>query len=168
MYGAKKREHFLHEKFVLFIFPGCLGDTQFCFRFRQGSNRKSSLGCFLETTDRDAPPCLKVCRHLRDSARDGIHCSVFASDLVNVCVLCACFRGNRVTTMVTCTSVRCGTSPWREDISRRSVTLAAAKPANHISSCLLSSGVCMWNKTLWYWSRCKLSSSWPGFLSPFF
>uniref|UniRef100_A0A8C6P1C6 DENN/MADD domain containing 6Aa n=1 Tax=Nothobranchius furzeri TaxID=105023 RepID=A0A8C6P1C6_NOTFU len=39
---------------------GCLGDTQFCFRFRQGSNRKSSLGCFLETTDRDAPPCLKV------------------------------------------------------------------------------------------------------------
>ncbi|XP_061893993.1 DENN/MADD domain containing 6Aa isoform X3 [Entelurus aequoreus] len=38
---------------------GCLGDTQFCFRFRQGSNRKSSLGCFLETSDRDAPPCLK-------------------------------------------------------------------------------------------------------------
>uniref|UniRef100_A0A669E7N3 DENN/MADD domain containing 6Aa n=1 Tax=Oreochromis niloticus TaxID=8128 RepID=A0A669E7N3_ORENI len=38
---------------------GCLGDTQFCFRFRQGSNRKTSLGCFLETTDRDAPPCLK-------------------------------------------------------------------------------------------------------------
>lgn len=38
---------------------GCLGDTQFCFRFRQGSNRKSSLGCFLENTDRDAPPCLK-------------------------------------------------------------------------------------------------------------
>uniref|UniRef100_A0A8C6WNZ9 DENN/MADD domain containing 6Aa n=1 Tax=Neogobius melanostomus TaxID=47308 RepID=A0A8C6WNZ9_9GOBI len=38
---------------------GCLGDTQFCFRFRQGSNRKSSLGCFLETADRDAPPCLK-------------------------------------------------------------------------------------------------------------
>ncbi|KAF1391085.1 hypothetical protein PFLUV_G00038210 [Perca fluviatilis] len=38
---------------------GCLGDTQFCFRFRQGSSRKSSLGCFLETTDRDAPPCLK-------------------------------------------------------------------------------------------------------------
>uniref|UniRef100_A0A667XL60 DENN/MADD domain containing 6Aa n=1 Tax=Myripristis murdjan TaxID=586833 RepID=A0A667XL60_9TELE len=39
--------------------PGCLGDTQFCFRFRQGSNRKSSLGCFLETADRDAPLCLK-------------------------------------------------------------------------------------------------------------
>uniref|UniRef100_A0A8C5DWI4 DENN/MADD domain containing 6Aa n=1 Tax=Gouania willdenowi TaxID=441366 RepID=A0A8C5DWI4_GOUWI len=37
----------------------CLGDTQFCFRFRQGSNRKSSLGCFLQNTDRDAPPCLK-------------------------------------------------------------------------------------------------------------
>uniref|UniRef100_A0A3B3YWT0 UDENN domain-containing protein n=1 Tax=Poecilia mexicana TaxID=48701 RepID=A0A3B3YWT0_9TELE len=42
---------------------GCLGDTQFCFRFRQGSNRKSSLGCFLENTDRDAPPCLKVWSH---------------------------------------------------------------------------------------------------------
>uniref|UniRef100_A0A8C2WDH3 DENN/MADD domain containing 6Aa n=1 Tax=Cyclopterus lumpus TaxID=8103 RepID=A0A8C2WDH3_CYCLU len=42
---------------------GCLGDTQFCFRFRQGSNRKPSLGCFLETTDRDAPPCLKVRGH---------------------------------------------------------------------------------------------------------
>uniref|UniRef100_A0A3P8WMH4 DENN/MADD domain containing 6Aa n=1 Tax=Cynoglossus semilaevis TaxID=244447 RepID=A0A3P8WMH4_CYNSE len=42
------------------FFAGCLGDTQFCFRFRQGSNRKSSLSCFLETTDRDAPPCLKV------------------------------------------------------------------------------------------------------------
>uniref|UniRef100_A0A674PAJ8 DENN/MADD domain containing 6Aa n=1 Tax=Takifugu rubripes TaxID=31033 RepID=A0A674PAJ8_TAKRU len=39
---------------------GCLGDTQFCFRFRQGSNRKQSLSCFLENTDRDAPPCLKV------------------------------------------------------------------------------------------------------------
>ncbi|KAJ3602543.1 hypothetical protein NHX12_030295 [Muraenolepis orangiensis] len=38
---------------------GCLGDTQFCFRFRQGSNRKSSLGCFLETADRDAPVSLK-------------------------------------------------------------------------------------------------------------
>uniref|UniRef100_A0AAQ5Z8W1 UDENN domain-containing protein n=1 Tax=Amphiprion ocellaris TaxID=80972 RepID=A0AAQ5Z8W1_AMPOC len=38
---------------------GCLGDTQFCFRFRQGSNKKSSLGSFLETSDRDAPPCLK-------------------------------------------------------------------------------------------------------------
>ncbi|XP_068197747.1 DENN/MADD domain containing 6Aa [Antennarius striatus] len=38
---------------------GCLGDTQFCFRFRQGSSRKLSLGSFLETSDRDAPPCLK-------------------------------------------------------------------------------------------------------------
>ncbi|KAM8867896.1 DENN/MADD domain containing 6Aa isoform X1 [Synchiropus splendidus] len=38
---------------------GCLGDTQFCFRFRQGSNRKSSISCFLESTDWDAPPCLK-------------------------------------------------------------------------------------------------------------
>lgn len=38
---------------------GCLGDTQFCFRFRQGSNRMSSFGCFLENSDRDAPQCLK-------------------------------------------------------------------------------------------------------------
>ncbi|KPP62741.1 protein DENND6A-like [Scleropages formosus] len=39
---------------------GCLGDTQFCFRFRQAAGRKSSLGCFLEHFDRDAPVCLKV------------------------------------------------------------------------------------------------------------
>ncbi|XP_018600169.2 protein DENND6A isoform X2 [Scleropages formosus] len=38
---------------------GCLGDTQFCFRFRQAAGRKSSLGCFLEHFDRDAPVCLK-------------------------------------------------------------------------------------------------------------
>ncbi|KAJ8258307.1 hypothetical protein COCON_G00173190 [Conger conger] len=38
---------------------GCLGDTQFCFRFRQASSRKSSLGCFLDHFDRDAPVCLK-------------------------------------------------------------------------------------------------------------
>ncbi|XP_030633036.1 protein DENND6A isoform X3 [Chanos chanos] len=38
---------------------GCLGDTQFCFRFRQASVRKSSLGCFLDHFDRDAPVCLK-------------------------------------------------------------------------------------------------------------
>ncbi|XP_062842616.1 DENN/MADD domain containing 6Aa [Trichomycterus rosablanca] len=38
---------------------GCLGDTQFCFRFRQASGRKSSLGCFLDHVDRDAPVCLK-------------------------------------------------------------------------------------------------------------
>ncbi|KAF3856761.1 hypothetical protein F7725_017484 [Dissostichus mawsoni] len=58
---------------------GCLGDTQFCFRFRQGSNRKSSLGVFLETTDRDAPPCLKVgltgntqlCIHLNPLREQG-------------------------------------------------------------------------------------------------
>lgn len=55
------------------ILPGCLGDTQFCFRFRQGSNRKSSLGFILETTDRDAPPCLKVCRRIRDFARGAVH-----------------------------------------------------------------------------------------------
>uniref|UniRef100_A0A8C1QZ85 DENN/MADD domain containing 6Aa n=1 Tax=Cyprinus carpio TaxID=7962 RepID=A0A8C1QZ85_CYPCA len=39
---------------------GCLGDTQFCFRFRQAAGRKSSLGCFLDHFDRDAPVCLKV------------------------------------------------------------------------------------------------------------
>uniref|UniRef100_A0A672SX87 Protein DENND6A-like n=1 Tax=Sinocyclocheilus grahami TaxID=75366 RepID=A0A672SX87_SINGR len=37
----------------------CLGDTQFCFRFRQAAGRKSSLGCFLDHFDRDAPVCLK-------------------------------------------------------------------------------------------------------------
>ncbi|KAG9337069.1 hypothetical protein JZ751_029837 [Albula glossodonta] len=37
----------------------CLGDTQFCFRFRQASGRKSSLACFLDHFDRDAPVCLK-------------------------------------------------------------------------------------------------------------
>ncbi|KAM9444364.1 protein DENND6A [Clarias gariepinus] len=38
---------------------GCLGDTQFCFRFRQAAGRKSSLGCFLDHFDRDAPVFLK-------------------------------------------------------------------------------------------------------------
>ncbi|KAL2091659.1 hypothetical protein ACEWY4_013922 [Coilia grayii] len=38
---------------------GCLGDTQFCFRFRQASNIQPSLGCFLDRCDRDAPVCLK-------------------------------------------------------------------------------------------------------------
>uniref|UniRef100_A0A8C1W750 DENN/MADD domain containing 6Aa n=1 Tax=Cyprinus carpio TaxID=7962 RepID=A0A8C1W750_CYPCA len=38
---------------------GCLGDTQFCFRFRQAAGSKSSLGCFLDHFDRDAPVCLK-------------------------------------------------------------------------------------------------------------
>ncbi|MCJ8744552.1 hypothetical protein PDJAM_G00120020 [Pangasius djambal] len=38
---------------------GCLGDTQFCFRFRQAAGRKTSLGCFLDHFDRDAPVCLK-------------------------------------------------------------------------------------------------------------
>ncbi|GAA6071658.1 DENN/MADD domain containing 6Aa, partial [Tachysurus ichikawai] len=37
----------------------CLGDTQFCFRFRQAAGRKSSLRCFLDHCDRDAPVCLK-------------------------------------------------------------------------------------------------------------
>lgn len=62
--GKERKKIFLHHYFAVFL--GCLGDTQFCFRFRQGSNRKSSLGCFLETTDRDAPPCLKVCRPIHD------------------------------------------------------------------------------------------------------
>ncbi|XP_026857939.1 DENN/MADD domain containing 6Aa isoform X1 [Electrophorus electricus] len=38
---------------------GCLGDTQFCFRFRQAASRRSSLGCFWDHFDRDAPVCLK-------------------------------------------------------------------------------------------------------------
>lgn len=109
------------------VFPGCLGDTQFCFRFRQGSNRKSSLGCFLETTDRDAPPCLKVRRHTQHQRPTyiNVHYSKHVNHLVKtlfwLCV-CVCCRGNRAITMVTCTSVRCETSPWREDTSRRSVT----------------------------------------------
>ncbi|KAA0707539.1 Protein DENND6A DENN domain-containing protein 6A [Triplophysa tibetana] len=41
------------------ISRSCLGDTQFCFRFRQAVDRKSSLGCFLDHFDRDAPVCLK-------------------------------------------------------------------------------------------------------------
>ncbi|CAH2313065.1 DENND6A isoform X1 [Pelobates cultripes] len=38
---------------------GCLGDTQFCFRFRQSAGRKSSLHCVLDQTDRDSPVYLK-------------------------------------------------------------------------------------------------------------
>lgn len=64
--GKDEKDFMRHLHHFFAVFPGCLGDTQFCFRFRQGSNRKSSLGCFLETTDRDAPPCLKVCRHIRN------------------------------------------------------------------------------------------------------
>ncbi|KTG05029.1 hypothetical protein cypCar_00034769, partial [Cyprinus carpio] len=41
------------------LLTGCLGDTQFCFRFRQAAGSKSSLGCFLDHFDRDAPVCLK-------------------------------------------------------------------------------------------------------------
>ncbi|KAM9276945.1 protein DENND6A isoform 2-T2 [Morus bassanus] len=37
---------------------GCLGDTQFCFRFRRSSGRKVSL-CFLDQLDRDLPVYLK-------------------------------------------------------------------------------------------------------------
>ncbi|XP_062356881.1 protein DENND6A isoform X4 [Cinclus cinclus] len=42
---------------------GCLGDTQFCFRFRRSPGRKVSLCCFLDQLDRDLPVYLK-----RDSA----------------------------------------------------------------------------------------------------
>ncbi|KAM5148302.1 protein DENND6A [Mantella aurantiaca] len=38
---------------------GCLGDTQFCFRFRQSAGRKSSLHCVLDQMDRDSPVFLK-------------------------------------------------------------------------------------------------------------
>ncbi|XP_077308145.1 protein DENND6A [Lithobates pipiens] len=38
---------------------GCLGDTQFCFRFRQSMGRKSSLHCVLDQMDRDSPVYLK-------------------------------------------------------------------------------------------------------------
>eukprot|EP00076_Gallus_gallus_P044695 XP_025010233.1 protein DENND6A isoform X2 [Gallus gallus] len=38
---------------------GCLGDTQFCFRFRRSSGRKASLCCFLDHLDRDLPVYLK-------------------------------------------------------------------------------------------------------------
>ncbi|NXA33370.1 DEN6A protein, partial [Eudromia elegans] len=38
---------------------GCLGDTQFCFRFRRSSGRKVSLCCFLDQLDRDLPVYLK-------------------------------------------------------------------------------------------------------------
>ncbi|KAM3914901.1 protein DENND6A [Leptodactylus fuscus] len=38
---------------------GCLGDTQFCFRFRQSTGRKSSLHCVLDQMDRDSPVYLK-------------------------------------------------------------------------------------------------------------
>lgn len=48
---------------LLLISPphvGCLGDTQFCFRFRRSSGRKASLCCFLDHLDRDLPVYLKV------------------------------------------------------------------------------------------------------------
>ncbi|KAM4653743.1 protein DENND6A isoform 4-T4 [Amazona ochrocephala] len=38
---------------------GCLGDTQFCFRFRQSPGRKVSFCCFLDQLDRDLPVYLK-------------------------------------------------------------------------------------------------------------
>ncbi|KAM6344266.1 protein DENND6A isoform 2-T2 [Alca torda] len=37
----------------------CLGDTQFCFRFRRSPGRKVSLCCFLDQWDRDLPVYLK-------------------------------------------------------------------------------------------------------------
>uniref|UniRef100_A0A8C3CZ80 DENN domain containing 6A n=1 Tax=Cairina moschata TaxID=8855 RepID=A0A8C3CZ80_CAIMO len=47
---------------LLFIsspYVGCLGDTQFCFRFRRSPGRKVSLCCFLDQLDRDLPVYLK-------------------------------------------------------------------------------------------------------------
>ncbi|XP_061474284.1 protein DENND6A isoform X2 [Rhineura floridana] len=38
---------------------GCLGDTQFCFRFRQSSSRNLSWHCLLDQFDRDLPIYLK-------------------------------------------------------------------------------------------------------------
>ncbi|XP_019360531.1 PREDICTED: protein DENND6A isoform X1 [Gavialis gangeticus] len=38
---------------------GCLGDTQFCFRFRRSSGRKLSVHCHLDQVDRDLPIYLK-------------------------------------------------------------------------------------------------------------
>ncbi|XP_030062561.1 protein DENND6A isoform X1 [Microcaecilia unicolor] len=38
---------------------GCLGDTQFCFRFRQSSGRKVSLHCLMDQFDKDLPVYLK-------------------------------------------------------------------------------------------------------------
>ncbi|EDL75075.1 rCG39180, isoform CRA_a, partial [Rattus norvegicus] len=38
---------------------GCLGDTQFCFRFRQSSGRRVSLHCLLDEFDKDLPVYLK-------------------------------------------------------------------------------------------------------------
>uniref|UniRef100_A0ABI7ZTX0 UDENN domain-containing protein n=1 Tax=Felis catus TaxID=9685 RepID=A0ABI7ZTX0_FELCA len=38
---------------------GCLGDTQFCFRFRQSSGRRVSLHCLLDHYDKDLPVYLK-------------------------------------------------------------------------------------------------------------
>ncbi|XP_053576833.1 protein DENND6A [Bombina bombina] len=38
---------------------GCLGDTQFCFRFRQSAGRKTSLHCILDHSDRESPVYLK-------------------------------------------------------------------------------------------------------------
>ncbi|KAG8432007.1 hypothetical protein GDO86_020330 [Hymenochirus boettgeri] len=38
---------------------GCLGDTQFCFRFRQSAGKRTSLHCVNDQTDRDSPVYLK-------------------------------------------------------------------------------------------------------------
>ncbi|XP_011802691.1 PREDICTED: protein DENND6A [Colobus angolensis palliatus] len=38
----------------------CLGDTQFCFRFRQSSGRRVSLHCLLDQFDKDLPVYLKL------------------------------------------------------------------------------------------------------------
>lgn len=46
--------------FPFFFSLGCLGDTQFCFRFRQSSGRRVSLHCLLDQFDKDLPVYLKV------------------------------------------------------------------------------------------------------------
>ncbi|EOA96387.1 Protein FAM116A, partial [Anas platyrhynchos] len=48
-----------HLLFISSPYVGCLGDTQFCFRFRRSPGRKVSLCCFLDQLDRDLPVYLK-------------------------------------------------------------------------------------------------------------
>uniref|UniRef100_A0A8C5QX52 DENN domain containing 6A n=1 Tax=Leptobrachium leishanense TaxID=445787 RepID=A0A8C5QX52_9ANUR len=50
---------FIHDRALNKSSDGCLGDTQFCFRFRQSAGRKASLHCALDQMDRDSPVYLK-------------------------------------------------------------------------------------------------------------
>uniref|UniRef100_A0A8C4JYU8 DENN domain containing 6A n=1 Tax=Dromaius novaehollandiae TaxID=8790 RepID=A0A8C4JYU8_DRONO len=54
-----KNSKYCYLLFLSFPYIGCLGDTQFCFRFRRSSGRKVSLCCFLDQLDRDLPVYLK-------------------------------------------------------------------------------------------------------------